>query len=175
MQCSLAAAYYSIAWDDLQVERRYSALRAYASSKIALGLFGMELHRRSGDQGTGIRVALCHPGVAPTNIAPAELRNGRRLSARMGAAVIGRGPFGQSPAEAALPAIHAVVSADARSGTFYGPSGPLHLSGTPGAQRTYRNFADPAAGARLWAALPGLLAPPDAPPANPNGTPPRTT
>ena len=143
-QCSLAADHYGIAWDDLQVQRRYTAMRAYASSKIALGLFGMELHRRYGpeqyggerygsephdEEGIravgGIRVALCHPGVALTNIAPAEMRAGRDLRTRASIAVIGRGPFGQSAAEAALPALYAVTSPDAAGGGFCRTLGAL--------------------------------------------------
>ncbi|HEX5859603.1 MAG TPA: SDR family oxidoreductase [Microbacterium sp.] len=172
LQCSLAADHFGLAWDDLQVERRYSSMRAYASSKIALGLFGMELHRRSGDgaasEAAGIRVALCHPGVALTNIAPADVRARRDLQTRLGKAVLGRGPFGQSPAEAALPALYAVTSQDAAGGGFYGPSGPFHLGGPPKPQRIFRNIADPVAGRRLWAALDELLA-------NPKAPPPRTT
>ncbi|MGC5224188.1 SDR family oxidoreductase [Micromonospora sp. DT81.3] len=175
LQCSLAADHYGIAWDDLEVQRRYTAMRAYASSKIALGLLGMELHRRHGPEaygegvpGGGIRVVLCHPGVALTNIAPAEMRAGRDLRTRASLAVLGRGPFGQSAAEAALPALHAVTSADAAGGGFVAPSGPFHLGGPPKAQRPFRNVADPVAGTRLWAALEALLA-------NPKAAPPRTT
>jgi NAD(P)-dependent dehydrogenase (short-subunit alcohol dehydrogenase family) len=175
LQCSLAAAHFRLDWDDLQVQRRYSAIRAYASSKICLGLFGMQLHRQSAREGTGIRAALCHPGVAATNIAPPEMRDGSSLTARLGSALIGHGPFGQSVAEAALPALHAVTSADAVGGRFYGPSGAFHLGGPPNAQRLYRSFADPADGARLWAELPALLAASAAASPNPNSSPPRTT
>lgn len=195
-QCSLAADHYGIAWDDLEVQRRYTSMRAYASSKIALGLFGMELHRRYGPEqyageryrpephggeryrpgpdgeeripGGAIHVALCHPGVALTNIAPAEMRARRDLRTRASLAVIGRGPFGQSAAEAALPALHAVTSSDAAGGEFVAPSGPFHLSGPPKAQRPFRNVADPVAANRLWAALEALLT-------NPKAAPPRTT
>ena len=157
VQCSMAADHYGLDFDDIQVVRRYSALRAYASSKIALGLFGMELQRRSALAGWGLRVALCHPGVALTNIAPVALRERDRLWTRASRALIERGPFGQSPADAALPALHAVTSPDAVGGAFYGPSGLLHLSGPPRSQRLYRRLADPAAAARVWRMLGEML------------------
>jgi NAD(P)-dependent dehydrogenase (short-subunit alcohol dehydrogenase family) len=157
VQCSLAADHYALDFDDVQVERRYTALRAYASSKIALGLFGTELHRRSARAGWGVRVALCHPGIALTNIAPAELRERDRVWTRASRALIERGPFGQSPADAALPALHAVASPDAVGGALYGPSGLLHLSGPPRQQRLYRHLADPAAAEGVWAMLCEML------------------
>jgi hypothetical protein len=128
----------------------------------------MELHRRGEREGWSTRTALCHPGVALTNIAPVEARARRDLQTRLGAAVIGRGPFGQSAAEAALPALFAVTAVDAEGGAFYGPSGPFHLGGPPKAQRRFRNFEDPGGGERLWSLL-------DALPANPKARPPRTT
>lgn len=157
LQCSLAANHFGLDFDDVQVERRYSAMRAYASSKIALGLFGEELHRRGTRAGWGIRVGLCHPGVALTNIGPAELRDPDRWWKRASRSLVERGPFGQSPADAALPALHAVTSPDAVGGGFYGPSGFFHLSGPPRPQRVYRNLADPAAASRLWTMLDDLL------------------
>ncbi len=157
LQCSLAADHYGLDLDDVQVERRYTAMRAYASSKIALGLFGMELHRRSTRGAWGLRVALCHPGVALTNITPAAVRDKDRLWTRAGRALIGHGPLGQSAADAALPALHAVTAPDAVGGAFYGPSWFMHLAGPPRQQRPYRNVADPAAGARLWRLLDDLL------------------
>lgn len=46
-QLSVAAASGSINWDDLNWERSYSGMNAYSQSKIAFGLFALELDRRS--------------------------------------------------------------------------------------------------------------------------------
>ncbi|MGB3375809.1 MAG: SDR family NAD(P)-dependent oxidoreductase, partial [Microbacterium sp.] len=59
VQLSLAAARGPL--DDLECERRYSAWRAYAGSKRALGLWGVVLARRSAVEGWGLNVNLCHP------------------------------------------------------------------------------------------------------------------
>jgi len=66
-QISVAANGNAINWDDLNWERSYHAGRAYSQSKIAFGLFGLELDRRSAAAGWGVTSNLAHPGVAPTN------------------------------------------------------------------------------------------------------------
>jgi NAD(P)-dependent dehydrogenase (short-subunit alcohol dehydrogenase family) len=147
-QCSLAAARGRVRWDDLQFERHYSPLRAYASSKVALGLFAYELGRRSAARGWGLTVHVGHPGIAPaTGIAPlamqsigltTELR--RRLTTRVG----------NPPAMAARPALLALTT-DAAPVAFFGPSGPLHVGGPPAPQRPYASLTDAADGARMWA------------------------
>ena len=46
-QISVAARRGAINWDDLNWDREYDGMRAYSQSKIAFGLFGLELERRS--------------------------------------------------------------------------------------------------------------------------------
>ena len=57
-----------IDWDDLDAEHSYDAMASYRQSKIALGLFGLELQRRSVAHGWGITSNIAHPGVAPTSL-----------------------------------------------------------------------------------------------------------
>ncbi|UJP09396.1 SDR family NAD(P)-dependent oxidoreductase [Microbacterium sp. KUDC0406] len=127
--------------DDLEGERRYSAWRAYAGSKRALGLWALELARRS----EGITVNLCHPGVAPaTHIAPAlrsRLPGGEERWLR-------RMP-GNSPAQGALPALMA-LERDAAPGCFFLPGGWFGLAGAPRERPLFRSLHDPAAGRRMW-------------------------
>ena len=67
-QVSVAANQGVVNWDDPNWQRGYDPMKAYSSSKIALGLFGMELHRRSAAAGWGLRSNLSHPGITPTNL-----------------------------------------------------------------------------------------------------------
>ena len=46
-QASIAARSGSINWDDLNFDRSYDGMKAYRQSKIAVGLFALELSRRS--------------------------------------------------------------------------------------------------------------------------------
>ncbi len=55
--------------DDLNWEhRRYSAMGAYAQTKLANLLFTQELHRRLTESGSAVRAVAAHPGVARTGI-----------------------------------------------------------------------------------------------------------
>lgn len=66
----------------------------YSQSKIAFGLFGLELDRRSRADGRGITSNLSHPGVAPTYPLAARPEVGRArdtLSVRVIRALSRRG------------------------------------------------------------------------------------
>ena len=152
-QISIAANSGAINWDDLQWERSYDGMRAYSQSKIAFGLFGLELERRSRAKGWGITSTLSHPGVAPTNLLAAQPDLGRSAptsSRRVIDALSRRGILVGTPESAGLPALYAATSPDAVGGGFYGPSGLGHLGGRPGAQRLYSRLRDDAAAGRIW-------------------------
>ncbi|NLE96639.1 MAG: SDR family oxidoreductase [Propionibacterium sp.] len=143
VQTSLATRFGRVAWDDLQLQHRYSAFRAYASSKAALGLFATEFARRSDDEAWGVTLGISHPGVAPDTSIAGPLRAKRtgsgshKVSARLG----------HSPAEAALPALMAMMSTP-RPGEMCVPR--YEISGQPKRRRIYRRISDPAAAARIW-------------------------
>lgn len=68
---SLAHRRGALDFDDLENERRYSGLRAYANSKLALSMFTVELANRLA--GTGVSVMHLHPGGASTKLLHAAL------------------------------------------------------------------------------------------------------
>jgi len=51
---------------------------------------------------------------------------------------------------AALPALYAATSPDARGGRFYGPSGRGHLSGGPAGQPIYTRLRSGEEAQRIW-------------------------
>jgi NAD(P)-dependent dehydrogenase (short-subunit alcohol dehydrogenase family) len=175
-QISVAARSGAIDWDDLQSARAYGdGMAAYARSKIALGLFALELDRRSRAAGWGVTSNLSHPGVAPTSLLAARADLGREQPAR-GRRLIGalsaRGILLGTAESAGLPALLAATSPDARGGRLYGPRGLGHLGGAPAEQRLYRPLRDAAAADRIWrvsleltgtgvAGAPDAVAPPD--------------
>ena len=115
-QVSVAANQGAINWDDLNWERSYNGMRAYSQSKIALGLFGLELERRSAEHGWGITSNLSHPGVAPTSLLAArpELgRSGDTQSVRVIRWLSARGILVGTPDSASLPALFAAASPEA--------------------------------------------------------------
>jgi NAD(P)-dependent dehydrogenase (short-subunit alcohol dehydrogenase family) len=123
---SVAANQYAINWDDLNWARSYHGRRAYSQSKIAFGLFGLELDRRSRAAGWGITSNISHPGVAPTNLLAARPELGRAQDTggvRLIRALSRRGILLGTVESAALPALYAATSPDraAAGSTVRGP------------------------------------------------------
>lgn len=136
-QLSIAARSGQIHWEDINWERSYDGMAAYRQSKIALGLFALELQRRSEAEGWGITSTLSHPGVAPTNLLAArpELGRGADVSGRRAITLLSRIGVMGTVESAGLPALHAATSPDAQGGHFYGPRGIGGLGGAPAEQR----------------------------------------
>ncbi|MCR2812729.1 SDR family oxidoreductase [Microbacterium sp. zg.Y1090] len=152
MQTSVAVAFSRLDWSDLQLERRYAALRAYARSKLALALFCAELARRSAvTGGAAVTVAQSHPGVVPATAIAPDIRRRTpppvaRLTARLGNPL----PL------AALPALQA-LTADADEGAFFAPSGMLQLAGAPRARHPFHRAMNKQDAERLWRVAEDLL------------------
>ena len=152
-QVSIAADQGAVSWDDLDWEQGYDPMKAYSSSKIAFGLFAMELQRRSDAAGWGIRSNLSHPGITPTNLLSAQPGMGRpddttavkviRTMSRLGILV-------GTPSSAALSAVYAATSPDAQGGHLYGPKGLRHLGGLPAEQPVYSRLQSEADARRIW-------------------------
>ncbi|MET9992090.1 SDR family oxidoreductase [Streptomyces mutabilis] len=152
-QVSVAANRNAINWDDLNWERSYNGMRAYSQSKIAFGLFGLELDRRSEAAGWGITSNLSHPGVAPTSLLAARPEVGRAkdtLGVRLIRTLSARGVLVGTVHTAQLPALHAATSPEAEGGAFYGPSGPGHLGGPPAEQKPYSRLRGIEDAQRIW-------------------------
>ncbi|MGW8482001.1 SDR family oxidoreductase [Microbacterium sp. NPDC055903] len=152
-QVSVAANERRIDWDDLNAERSYNGMNSYSQSKIAFGLFGLELDRRSRAEGWGITSNLSHPGVAPTSLLAARPELGRSRDTlgvrfiRWGSA---RGFLFGTPESAALPALYAATAPDASGGRLYGPSGFRNLGGAPAEQTMYSRLRSAEEAARVW-------------------------
>lgn len=150
-QISVVAARGRINWHDLNGERSYDGMAAYRQSKIALGLFGLELHRRSIAGGWGITSTLSYPGVAPTSLLAARPEVGRATATRGRGAVVAMSRIGLagSVESAAVPALLAATDPDA-VGVQFGPNGPGRMAGRPGPQSLYPPLRDTAEAARVW-------------------------
>lgn len=160
-QLSLAANYNAVNWDDMNWEKSYDGAKAYSSSKIALGLFALELQRRSDAASWGIRSNLSHPGISPTNLLAAQPHMGRNrdtTSVKVIRALSRRGILLGTPKSASLPALLAATSREARGGHLYGPRGPLHLGGSPAQQKMYSRLTSPADAERVWKVSERLIA-----------------
>lgn len=152
-QVSVAANSGAINWDDLNGDLSYDAMGSYSQSKIAFGLFGLELDRRSQSNGWGITSNISHPGIAPTNLLAArpELgRDGPTNGRRIIAALSARGILAGTVESAGLPALYAATSPEAKPGHFYGPRGLGHMGGGPGEQKLYSRLRSTTDARRIW-------------------------
>jgi len=152
-QLSIAAARGTIRWDDLQWTRDYDGMLAYRQSKIAYGLFGLELARRSDAGGWGITSVLSHPGVAPTSLLAARPEVGRATDTREVRTIrwlSARGILVGTPETAMLPALVAATSPDAQAGQLWSPRGPGRVGGAPALQPLFAPLRSEADAARMW-------------------------
>ncbi|MEU3895159.1 SDR family oxidoreductase [Streptomyces sp. NPDC045251] len=152
-QISVAARRGAINWDDPNWEHSYNGMRAYSQSKIAFGLFGLELDRRSRAAGWGITSNLSHPGVAPTSLLAARPEVGRAKDTpgvRLVRALSARRIVVGTVRTAQLPALHAATSPDATGGGFYGPGGPGQMGGPPVEHKPYSRLRGREDAQRVW-------------------------
>ena len=152
-QVSVAADRGSINWDDLTWAHHYDPMKAYSSSKIAFGLFAVELQRRSDAAGWGLRSNLSHPGITPTNLLSAQPGMGRpndTAAVKVIRWLSGRGILVGTPSSAALSAVYAATAPEARGGRMYGPNGFRHLGGLPAEQPLFTRLRSESDARRVW-------------------------
>jgi NAD(P)-dependent dehydrogenase (short-subunit alcohol dehydrogenase family) len=130
---------------DLQSERRYGRMSAYAQSKLANLMFTYELERRLRAAGAATIALAAHPGSAGTELVrhmPGVLQTVYSTAG---------GWFKQSAAMGALPTLRAATDPAARGGEYYGPGGFGQLTGYPVRVSSNSRSHDEAAQRRLWA------------------------
>ncbi|UPG87644.1 oxidoreductase [Luteibacter aegosomatis] len=143
---SVAARSGAIRFDDLQSERGYAPMSAYAQSKLACLMFALELQRRADAAGWGIRSMGAHPGISRTDLIP----NG--FGPRSAAGVVRRlfWFLFQPAAQGALPTLFAATSHEARGGAYYGPDRLSEVRGFPAVAKVPSQALDRQAADRLW-------------------------
>lgn len=144
---SVAARSGAIDFADLQSERAYKPMAAYAQSKLACLLFSFELQRRSDALGWGVTSVAAHPGISRTDL----IHNGSGVRSLAGRARSLLWFLFQPAAQGALPGLFAAVSPDARPGGYYGPSRLGETRGHPAEAVPPKRALDTTTAARLWA------------------------
>jgi len=133
--------------DHLTGGRRYSPMRAYARSKLANVLFGLELDRRLRTTCSPVRSVLAHPGMAST---PMNTDRCHTLLDRIVAPLAS--VVARAPEDAALPILYAATAPELEGGTFVGPRtefrGPMRVTRLP----VRPPATDVELAERLWAA-----------------------
>jgi NAD(P)-dependent dehydrogenase (short-subunit alcohol dehydrogenase family) len=143
---SIAALRGRIDFDDLQSERGYEPMVAYAQSKLACLVFARELQRRSDAAGWGLQSLAAHPGVAVTEL----VARGPGLDSAQGQQWASRREHYQTAAQGAIPTLFAATAPEAVGGTYYGPTGPQEVNGPLGLATVPPAAQDATVAARLW-------------------------
>jgi len=139
---------------DLQSERRYGAGRSYAQSKLATLMFADELQRRSDRHGWGLLSTAAHPGATRTNLqatGPSMNKSVTKVPLYIRISMLIPRMW-QDADHGALPTLYAATSPDAAPGQYYGPDGPLEMTGQPTVARKSKRARDAAVAAELWEA-----------------------
>ncbi len=123
----------------------YSAMQAYARSKLANLLFAFELQRRLEAAGASAIAVAAHPGVSATNLAGHFSKHWFGRIAR-GIGVL----FAQPAADGALPLLRAATAPDVLGGEYYGASQWREFRGPPERVNARPHAYDLDTAKRLW-------------------------
>jgi NAD(P)-dependent dehydrogenase (short-subunit alcohol dehydrogenase family) len=139
-----------IRFEDLQWQRRYRTMAAYAQSKLADLYLARQLAAVASQRGWPLISNAAHPGYTRTNLQTAGASLGRD---KQRAALFTRVPLipSQDVEQGAEPMLYAATSPDAANGGYYGPARLHELVGPTAPARLNRRMRDDRAAARLWA------------------------
>ncbi|WAJ46818.1 SDR family NAD(P)-dependent oxidoreductase [Mycobacterium sp. Aquia_216] len=113
--------------DDMHLRRgKWTRLGAYAASKLAVMLWGLELDRRLRAAGSAIVTQLTHPGWVASNLS--NLSDSPVMSLAHKAVKVVADRFGNDIDEGAAPTLYC-ISEPVPPGSFVGVSGRLGLRG----------------------------------------------
>lgn len=140
-------------FDDLQGARRYTAMGAYANTKLACLMYAMELQRRADAAGIPLLSLAAHPGISRTSISQSwkdEDRSSLRARMETFSFNLAMRWFSQSAEQGAAPILHAASAPDVLGGAYYGPGGFQQFAGPPKRVQPKRKAFDIAVAQRLW-------------------------
>ncbi len=145
---SITNRFAALDFDDLQSQNGYRRDRVYSRSKLANLMFSYELQRRLTAAGVNTLSVAAHPGQSRTEFTRdlnPVLRflygpRARRVTSLLM----------QDKTIGVLGTIRAAVDLDVEGGAYFGPSGPLQLTGHPVHVASSGHSHDAAALRRLW-------------------------
>ena len=132
-----------IEFEDINYDEKYSPWNAYAQSKLAPMMFGYELQRRIEEKGSSVRVYVCHPGAARTNLMKGKASKGMKfLWALMSS-------FVQTAEKGSWPEVMCATAEGLEPQKFYGPT-RFEMVGSIGECKLEDFALDKEMAAKLW-------------------------
>lgn len=135
-------------FDNLNAEKYYNPVTAYAQSKLANLLFVLELQRRLRAVDSPIRVVSAHPGYCDTELQERARDRGAKIIG--GAMVLSARLFAQSPQMGALPTVRAAVDPALVGAEYIGPRSFGGTRGYPSITWRAPQARDEQAARTLW-------------------------
>lgn len=128
----------------LGLDGGYRPMGAYSQSKLAVGLFAVELDRRLQAAGSATVSVLAHPGWSATAVAQPDDGAGRFVVLSRRATAL----LGSSPAVGARPEVAAATAPGVTGGVVVGPR--FLVRGTPISRSAPRPMTDSTEAGWLW-------------------------
>ena len=140
-------------FDNIMLTGEYWPLKAYQQSKLANIVYGLDLHRRLEAAGSDVASISCHPGYSATNLQSTGPTGFWKPLYKLSNALMA-----QPASRGAQPLILSAAGVEAKSGGFYGPTGPGDARGKISDSDVAGRIAmDPEAGRKLWSLSEELL------------------
>lgn len=140
-------------FDNIMLTGHYSPTTSYQQSKLANIVYGMELHRRLDASESSVSSISCHPGYSATNLQSTGPTGFWKPLYKLSNALMA-----QPASRGAQPLILSAAGVEAKSGGYYGPTGPGDARGKISDSDVAGKIAmDPEAGRKLWALSEELL------------------
>ncbi|MEM8924127.1 MAG: oxidoreductase [Actinomycetota bacterium] len=144
-----------INFDDVMFSNDYNATRAYAQSKLANLMYGIELARRFTSAGSPMRSVSAHPGYSATNLQSSGPTGFFKFLYKLS------NPLMAQPSEkGAIPSVLAAAGTEAENGAYYGPTSLGGMRGPVGDANRSAAADDAEAAAMLWAISEELIGEP---------------
>lgn len=128
----------------LGLDGEYTPMGAYSQSKLAVGLFAVELDRRLRAAGSAATSLVAHPGWSATAVIQPDDGAGRMVVVSRRATAV----LGSTPAAGARSEVAAATFPDLPGGSLVGPR--FLVRGAPRARPVPRAMADPGQAEWLW-------------------------
>jgi NAD(P)-dependent dehydrogenase (short-subunit alcohol dehydrogenase family) len=142
---SIAHKRGEINFDDLQWEKNYKKMPAYAQSKLANLMFAFELNRRlQNKEGHHTIAVAAHPGVSNTELARHFPKLLVWIMMPLFSFMI------HAPEKGALPTLMAALDPSVKGGEYFGPQGNREMKGEPGRAESTTLANNEEIARRLW-------------------------
>lgn len=130
----------NIYWDDLQWEKSYDKMGAYAQSKLSNLMFALELDQRLKAVNSPVMSLAAHPGYTATNLQQHMGLTGKVMNFLLA----------QKLEMGILPTLRAATDPNAKGGEYYGPLKWQEMRGYPALNEPPALALDKQSRTKLW-------------------------